>query len=901
MRRQAERFSRRAGGFSSRQTRRRSKDGRADAQTRRRAAVVSVRSSITFAALLLITVSPRAINAQVPTPESVLGFRVGQDSMLASWRQIGDYFTRLAAASPKVRVDTLGPTTQGRPYLLVTISDPANLARRGELMADQSRLADPRTLGAGEEARLLRTQPAVILINCSIHSTEIAASQMSMELAWRLATDSTLGTYLRDVVVLLVPSANPDGIDIVGDWYRASRWTAWDGTNPPWLYHPYVGHDDNRDWFMITQPETRMLTRVLYRQWFPEVFYDLHQTGSNASRMFLPPFQDPVNPNLDPAIVEATGLVGTTMASALLDAGKTGIAHQQRYELWWHGGARSTPIRHNMVGILTEAASARIATPLCLPANQVRQPAMGIDYPAPWSGGCWRLRDIVDYELITSQALVRQAAQQRADFIARFIAAGRREVEAGRTSAPYAWILPAEGDQGRRALLANTLIAAAVEVHRARSAFTADGRSYPAGSLVIRMDQPFRAHAKDLLEAQHYPDRRAYPGGPPQPPYDVAGWTLPLQMGVPAAALQSPLTADLERVDTVAITPGTIAGRGDVVLLDNRANGHITAAWRALAAGGSVEIAPAAFTASGRDWPAGTLVVRGARASVEAAARELGFDGVAAARVDLPAGGVVRHTPRVALYRSWNGSMDEGWTRWVFEHLGVAYTTVTDSVIRAGALAQRFDVVILPSEDENAIANGRRPGTAPPQYTGGLGAPGERALRDFLAQGGTVIALDQSSRYAIARLGAPARVVRTSRALDEDGSLGPATADSAGVSRFSAPGSIFEVTVDQGHPVASGLGSTVAVYFISSSILEAGAGSRVILGYARDHNPLLSGYVDGVEVLSGRAALVDAPVGRGRAILFGFRPQHRGQTHETFRLLTNAILFGAALAPAPAR
>ncbi len=851
--------------------------------------------------MLLLTAAPAGLSAQIPTPESVLGFRVGQDSMLASWRQIGEYFSRLAAASPKVRVDTLGPTTQGRPYLLVTISDPANLARRAELMEGQRRLADPRGLAPADEARLLRSQPAVILINCSIHSTEIGASQMSMELAWRLATDSALGSYLRDVVVLLVPSANPDGIDIVGDWYRASRWTAWDGTNPPWLYHPYVGHDDNRDWFMITQPETRMLTRVLYRQWFPEVFYDVHQQGSNASRMFLPPFQDPVNPNLDPAIVEAMGLVGTTMAAALLDAGKTGLAHRQTYDLWWHGGARSTPTRHNMVGILTEAASARIATPLCLPAAQLRQPSMGIDYPAPWAGGCWRLRDIVDYELIASQALVRQAAAQRADFIARFVAAGRRAVEAGRSSAPYAWVLPAEGDRGRRALLANILIAAGIEVHRARAPFAAAGHTYPAGSLVVRMDQPFRAHAKDLLEPQRYPDRRVYPGGPPQPPYDVAGWTLPLEMGVPAVALEAPLTADLERVDTVTVAPGAIAGRGDIVLLDNRDNGHIAAAWRALAARGSVQLAPAPFAAAGRDWPAGTLVVRGARAAMDAAARELGFDGAATARADLPASGTLRRTPRLALYRSWNGSMDEGWTRWVLEHLGVPYTTLTDSMARAGDLAQRFDVVILPSEDENAIANGRRAGTAPPQYTGGLGAPGERALRDFLQQGGTVIALDQACRYAISRLGAPARVIRTSRAPEEGGAQGPSTADSAGVSRFFAPGSIFETIVDQGHPIASGLGSTEAVYFISSSILEAGTGSRAILTYARDRSPLMSGYVDGVEVLSGRAALVEAPVGRGRVILFGFRPQHRGQTHETFRLLTNAILYGAALAPAPAR
>jgi hypothetical protein len=851
---------------------------------------------------VLAGLPPCRLAAQVPTPESFLGFRVGQDSMLASWRQIGDYFSRLATASSRVRVDTLGPTTQGRPFLLVTISDPANLARRGELLANQRLLADPRRLSAADEARLVGSQPAVILINCSIHSTEIAASQMSMELAWRLATDSVFAPMLKNVVILLVPSANPDGVDIVGDWYRQSRWTAWDGTSPPWLYHPYVGHDNNRDWFMLTQTETRMLTRVLYQQWFPEVFYDVHQMGNTGTRMFVPPFADPVNPNLDPAIVEAMALVGTTMAQALLDAGKTGVAHQQRFELWWHGGARSTPSRHNMVGILSEAASARLATPACNRAEEIRQPAQGINYPALWTPGCWRLRDIVDYELITSTALVKLASDQRAAFVARFVGAGRRAVEAGRHE-PYAFVLPADsGDAGARALLANLLIAAGVEVHRARTPLTANGVTYPAHSLVVRMDQPFRAHAKDLLERQDYPDLRAYPGGPLQPPYDVAGWTLPLQMGLRVDHVLTPLgAADLERLDTVVVSPGMVRGRGEIALLDNRANGQITALWQALAAGASADIAAAAFTAEGRDWPAGTLIVRGGRAAIERGARELGFDATLVRRAAAPAGSPhVAGVPRVALYKSWNASMDEGWTRWVFESLGVSYVTVTDSTIRHGGLRGRFDVVILPSETDSAIEAGRRVNTAPAAYTGGLGREGTEALRAFLADGGTVIALDEASRFAINRLGAPARALRTTRGAPEGESASRPNPDSSSVFRFYAPGSIFEASVDRSHPIASGMAATAAVYFISSTILEAGPEARVIMSYPTGRNPLLSGYVGGPEVLSGRAALIDAPVGRGHVILFGFRPQHRGQAHGTFRVLTNAILYGAAAAPARA-
>ena len=862
--------------------------------------------AVLIAALAFSTALPEArLTAQVPTPQSHLGFQVGADSMLATWRQIGDYFTKLAAASPRLRVDTLGVTTQNRPFILVTISDPANLARREQLMAAQRRLADPRTLSVADEARLVREAPAVIVINCSIHATELAASQMSMELAWRLASDSALGHALEKVVVLLIPSANPDGVDIVGDWYRSARGTAWDGTSPPWLYHPYVGHDNNRDWFMLTQPETRMTTRVLYRQWFPEVFYDVHQQGSTGARMFVPPFADPVNPNLDPAIVAGMNLIGVTMAQALADAGKTGVAHAQRYDLWWHGGARSTPTRHNMVGILSEAASARLASPNCLPAAQIRQGEAGVNFPAPWTPGCWRLRDIVDYELITSLSLVRQVADQREAFVQRFVNAGRRAIEAGR-SAPYGFILSADapGDAARRAHLANLLIATGIEVRQARAAFQANGRSYPAGSYVIMLDQPFRSHVKDLLERQDYPDRRIYPGGPPAPPYDVAGWTLPLQMGLGVDHIVQPLdTAGIPLIDTAVVAPGRITGRGDIVLLDNRANGDITAAWRALAAGGTVELAGAPFTAEGTPWPAGTLVVRGARAVLDRAAAQLGFTGTAVRRVDLPPGSTrITRVPRVGLYRSWNGSMDEGWTRWVFEQLGVSYVTVTDSMIRQGSLRQRFDVVVLPSETEAAIAGGRRNNTAPASYTGGLGDAGTASLRRFLDEGGSVIALDAASRYAINRLGASARALRTSRGVDDTGDeQGPAAArDTGSVFRFYAPGSIFEAAVDRTHPIASGMDSSAAVYFISSTILEAGPGARVVMSYPQGRNPLLSGYVSGPEVLSGRAALIDAPTRRGHVILFGFRPQHRGQTHGTFRLLTNAILYGAGAAPVSA-
>jgi len=330
----------------------------------------------------------------LPSPFAGLGFEPGADSLLADWGQITTYLTSVAVASPVVRLDTLGRTTLGRPFLLLTITSPANQRRLEELKRGQRLLADPRGLTPATLETLRATQPAVVLIDNNIHSTEIASSLMGLTLAYQLATDPALTRLLDSVVVLMVPSMNPDGLDTVVAWYRKYKGTPYEGGPLPWLYHPYVGHDNNRDWFMLTQAETRLVTRVLYHDWFPEVAYDVHQMGSNGPRLFLPPFADPVNPNLDPMLVEATNLVGTTMASALYDSGYTGVAHQVSFDLWWHGGFRSVPARHNMIGILSEAASVRLASPMTLPAEALRQPARGVNYPGPWRGGTWRIGDI---------------------------------------------------------------------------------------------------------------------------------------------------------------------------------------------------------------------------------------------------------------------------------------------------------------------------------------------------------------------------------------------------------------------------------------------------------------------------------------------------------------------------
>ncbi|HEX5520074.1 MAG TPA: M14 metallopeptidase family protein, partial [Longimicrobiaceae bacterium] len=827
------------------------------------------------------TAAPRAA-ASAPSPEQVLGFQVGTDGKLAEWSQITDYFDRLAAASPRVQVERIGESVEGRPMVMAVISSPENLRRIDEIRATQARLADPRGASAEELERLIAKQPAVAFIGASLHGNEIMATQMAMELAHELVTDPKLTRELEDVVVLLVPGMNPDGLDITRDWWLRTRGTPHDGAPMPWLYHHYTGHDNNRDFFMITQPETQAVSRVLYEQWFPQVVWDVHQMGNQGARFFIPPFADPLNPNLDPLVVRMTNLVGVQMAAELTAAGKTGVSHQQTFDLWWHGGGRTVPARHNMVGILSEAASANYGDPITQNADSLRQPELGSMFPEPWAGGRWSPRDIVEYELIAGRALVGLMSRQRESFIRNWVQVAQRQIRQG---GPFAYVVPAgQRDPFAAAELMRVLRRGGAEVNQAREAFTAGGTQYAAGSYVVLLAQPFRAHVKDLFESQAYPDRRRYPGGPPAPPYDLAGWSLPLQMGVEVQEIARPFTGGaLAGLNSVRAPAATVAGSGAAVALDAGSVAAHRAVFEALGAGGRVSFAAAPFSAGGQQWPAGTPVVSGAADLPQRAAtwaRELGLR---AAALDAPPAGRTLERLRVALYKPWTASMDEGWTRFVFEQWGVPFDTIANPVVQAGDLAARYDVIVVPAIGYNQIMNGYGP-RAHPDYAGGIGEAGAAALKKFVEDGGTLVLLDGASEFAIRELGVPVKDVHASQTGDE-------------ASRWYAPGSLLRVEWDAASPLASGMPAEGAVFYARSPVFEVTPGAkgvRVIARYpAAAEQVLLSGYAQHAEKIAGKAALVEAQVGKGRVVMFGFRPQHRAQPYQTFKPLFNALLLGA--------
>jgi hypothetical protein len=796
--------------------------------------------------------------ATVPSPRSVLGFTPGDARTIADWKQISNYFAQLDRASDRVQVQTLGLTTLQRPFIVVFISAPENIRNLAKFKEIQRELADPRTVKSeAERDRLLHEGKTIVAISCSIHSTEIVASQMSMQLAYELASaqDADTREILQNTILMLIPSPNPDGIDIVAQWYRKTLGTPYEGTDPPELYHAYAGHDDNRDWFMMNLPETKLVTRLFWKEWFPQIVYDIHQQGETGSRLFVPPFYDPPNPNIAPLLLRQVGLMGHKIAADLQAAGFKGVITNAVYDTWWHGGFRTAPYYHNSIGILSEAASAKLMTPINITREQLQKSntrgmpsalTPATNFPDPWQGGIWRARDIMNMEMMASRSVLSLAAKYRESYLRNFYELGQNAVNVPpKPYGPLAYLIPAgQGNDENVAKMIGALIEQGVEVHRleremhgkfgaqemihiSTPAGYQNGQrqnmegailviepnpqaEIPAGSYIVFLSQPFRTDVLTLFEPQVYP-KRLTATGEAERPYDVAGWTLPLQMGVQAFAVTEIKEPVAERKLTLIRDEAEV--RRDLGLTQR----HGTAS---------------------------------------------------------PVANPLKHPVRLAVYQGWVESMDEGWTRYVFDTFNVPYESLRDADVRRGNLRAKYDVIILPSQRAQEIVEGNKPGSYPPEYTGGITETGVENLRRFVEEGGTLICFDASTELAIKHFNLPLRNVL----------------DGLKSSVFYCPGSILGLDVDTTNAIARGLPKDVNAYFINSSAFEVTDTQRVrIIARYASSNLLRSGWLLGEERLKGKVALAEVPMGRGRVILFGFRPQHRGQTWATFPFIFNAI------------
>lgn len=775
---------------------------------------------------------------QPSTPEAFFGHRMGADRSVLDWSKVVDYFHALEKGSDRVRFREFGRSTEGRPMVMAIISAPENLKKLDYYRQIQLKLSDPRTTSPTEMTKLATEGRVIVMITCSVHATEIASTHSAVELAHRLATsdDAKIRNILDNVILLLAPSINPDGVDIVTNWYRKTLNTPYEGTSPPQLYQKYVGHDNNRDWYIFSQSETRAVVSQLHNVWHPEIVYDVHQMGPTGARMFVPPWLDPIEPNVDPLIAQQCNMVGMTMASDLTAAGRKGVAVNAVYDFWTP--ARHYQAYHGGLRILSESASVRIATPVTLRAEQISNFALGFNprekswnYLEPWMGGDWKLRDIVDDQLIAMESVLNTAALRREDFLRNYYTINQRAVE---RRAPYSFVLPPnQTDPGAARKLLETLEFGAIEIEKAAEAFQVGSKSYPAGSYVIRMRQPWSGFAKTLLERQKYPDLRMYPGGPPRRPYDVTAQTLPLLMGVDVETVEDQFQAHLEPAKELRFPSRGLSAS------DTDSWKKVNQAWQARAS-------------VWRNPQSGDFAIGNRRAGFQPLKR-----------------------PRVGIYKSFVPSMDEGWTRWIVEQFGWEYSSVGNTDIRGGGLNGRYDVILFPDQSSGSIQNGYRQGAMPSEYTGGLGAEGAQALKQFVEGGGRLIFLNDSTDYAVDHLGIKAKNVLK------------------GVSNrdFYCPGSLLNVRLEAGSPLGLGLPKEFTIWNEQSPVWEAEDGSAQAVIQYSDAPVLASGWLLGEKYLAGKPALLDVTMGNGHVFLFGMRPQYRAQSLLTLKLLFNALVY----------
>ena len=830
---------------------------------------------------------------KVTSPNDFFGFELGSDRKIARWDKIVDYFKLLESESRKINVINMGPSTEGNPFLLVIISAPDNLANLDRLQEVNAKISDPRGIAEAEIKKLVKEGKAVMCQSMSLHATEIGGTQMAPELTYDLLTrdDEETQRILNNVVFFMIPCFNPDGEIMVTDWYRKTLGTEYEGTGLPWLYHKYVGHDNNRDGDFLNMIESVYAAKILFRDWVPQAYIDHHQMGSYGARLYVPPYCEPIRPYADPLIWREHSWYGAHIAYKLEENGKIGIINAAQFSGWGHFGWHWITPFHNIAGMLTESASAKLATPIYIHPEQLRgggrqfpEYKAQTTFPHPWPGGWWRLRDIVEQKKIAAWALLDLAARNKETVLWNAYLKAKRQTERGAKGKPKAYIIPESQHDALTAVkMINTLLMSGVEIKQAKKEFNVCGVIYPEGSFVISLAQPKMGLIRNLLGRTFYPDNdwTRNDDGSPVRPYDLATHTMFEFMGVRVDPINEAVKGDLQILTGQVPVSGKVEAGGLGYVLDGRLNASFKAVNLLLKKGIAVRRVDKAFSGF---RPGDFIVSQGKESFIKDVAEQTGVD-FKALKSEMKEGTHNVKRPRVGMYqRYWGGNMDEGWTRFLLEQFAFPYNSLMDAEIKKGKLNEKYDVVILPNDSTGMIMGDisgryrRYLSSVPPEYRSGIGKEGLEALKAFVKNGGTLVTLGETCGFAIEKFGLSVLNV----------------VDNLSSKEFFCPGSTLKVNFDNSHPLAYGMPSEGLVLFWSSPAFvitpnDHNERYETIVRY-QDRDLLQSGWLIGEKHLANLAAMVNVKRGKGQVVLIGFRTQNRCQTHGTFKLLFNALM-----------
>lgn len=842
---------------------------------------------------------------QVPTATSVLGHEPGDDRYLANYEDSVRYFQALAKTSDRIKLVTAGKTTEGRTFTYAIISSPENV-RNFKRYADISRrLGDPRGLTDDQAKTLAARSKIIVHIDGGMHAAEVADHQLPLALAYKLLStknDPEVDRILDDVILVLWPTLNPDGQDMIVKWYRDHVGTPYETSRMPWLYQQYVGHDNNRDGYMLNMLETQVVNRE-EQTYSPVIWYSQHQTAPFPARIWVPPFADPVSSNISPYMRIWTNAIGTNMMTRFEKEQKPGAIAQARFDNWYAGFLDYIHVFRNTISFFTETAHDS-ATPKTYDPAEFPKPMRDLKaqimYPHPWRGGEWHLKDSVDYMVTASMSVLDTAQKYREELLYNRYQAGRDTIRRFASDGPSAYVIPAgQADMPEAASLAQLMIDHGLDVHQLAAAATIGGTVYPTGSFVVPTAQPFAGLATELFEPQKYPDAILDGTGKPVDlPYDVTGWTLPMQMGVRVERVTTPLDiAALPRVARAEAPVGTVTGTGSTYVFSRRVNAGYRALNQALALGAKARFA----SASPQPGVAAEDVVVLTGLSPAQIGKIATDNRIAVTAVTTgPSGDAVRRG-RVALYRPWGSNIDEGWTRWLLEKYDYAPTSLYNADVKKGGLS-RYDTIVLPDISPQrapaAATTDTAPSKAPPRsgsivsllnglsakdepapYAGGIGDDGAEQLKRFVRDGGTLVAFNNSSDAVIDLFDLPVTNVLKNASSDT----------------FFCSGALLAVELTPGTRATAAMPSDPIVMFERGPAFtpKSGFNGRVLASYAKTGNPLRSGVLLHPEAIQGKAAAIEVPYGKGTIYLYGFKPQWRAQSHGTYKLVFN-LLYPAA-------